>query len=56
MGQVTTPNINVTPTINVPTTTSSKTVGAGYMGEFSTGLWEVFQQDVEQDSWRGLHG
>lgn len=42
MGQVTTPVINVASSITVPTTTSSKPVGAGYMGEFGSGLWRVF--------------
>lgn len=27
---------------NVPTTTGTKVVGAGYMGEFGTGLWQIF--------------
>jgi hypothetical protein len=42
MGQVTTPNINVSPIIDIPKVTVTKVVPAGYLGEFGLGLWTTF--------------
>lgn len=45
MGQTTQQSISFAPTFNVPTTTGTKVVGAGYMGEFGNGLWQVFAEN-----------